>query len=62
MRILPLGDSLTFGAYVPGGYRAPLYQLLTSEDPERICHRSHFVVGRRGLSGSGAMLERNEFL
>ena len=29
LRILPLGDSITFGTGVPGGYREPLYQLLT---------------------------------
>lgn len=29
-RILPLGDSITWGQPVPGGYRLPLYQLLTS--------------------------------
>src|SRR3954447_27072588 len=30
IRILPVGDSITFGYNVPGGYRAPLYQLLTN--------------------------------
>ncbi len=30
IRILPLGDSITDGAGVPGSYRAPLYQLLTN--------------------------------
>jgi lysophospholipase L1-like esterase len=30
IRILPLGDSITDGAGAPGGYRAPLYQLLTN--------------------------------
>src|SRR6266436_2466980 len=29
-RILPLGDSITYGYAVPGGYRLPLYQLLTN--------------------------------
>ena len=30
VRILPLGDSITDGVPVAGGYRAPLYQLLTN--------------------------------
>lgn len=30
IRILPLGDSITFGLGSPGGYRAPLYNLLTN--------------------------------
>jgi len=30
VRILPLGDSITYGAGTPGGYRWPLYQMLTS--------------------------------
>ena len=30
IRILPLGDSITDGVPVAGGYRAPLYQLLTN--------------------------------
>ena len=30
IRILPLGDSITYGSSSPGGYRAPLYQLLTN--------------------------------
>jgi lysophospholipase L1-like esterase len=30
LRIMPLGDSITYGAGAPGGYRAPLYQLLTN--------------------------------
>src|SRR2546427_13252520 len=30
IRILPLGDSITQGWIVPGGYRLPLYQLLTN--------------------------------
>ncbi len=30
IRILPLGDSITYGYPVPGGYRLPLYQLLTN--------------------------------
>jgi len=30
IRILPLGDSITYGASVPGGYRLPLHQLLTN--------------------------------
>src|SRR6266850_1587438 len=30
IRILPLGDSITYGYSVPGGYRLPLYQLLTN--------------------------------
>src|SRR5437879_7205666 len=30
IRILPLGDSITHGWIVPGGYRLPLYQLLTN--------------------------------
>ena len=30
VRILPLGDSITYGYPVPGGYRLPLYQLLTN--------------------------------
>jgi len=30
LRIMPLGDSITLGLSVPGGYRAPLYQLLTN--------------------------------
>lgn len=30
LRIMPLGDSITLGAPVAGGYRAPLYQLLTN--------------------------------
>ena len=30
LRVLPLGDSITFGFGSPGGYRAPLYQLLTN--------------------------------
>src|ERR1043166_3404897 len=30
VRIIPLGDSITLGLNVPGGYRAPLYQLLTN--------------------------------
>src|SRR5438445_5580344 len=30
VRILPLGDSITYGYPVPGGYRLPLYLLLTN--------------------------------
>ena len=30
MKIMPLGDSITYGQGAPGGYRAPLYQLLTA--------------------------------
>lgn len=30
VRILPLGDSITYGMSVDGGYRWPLYQLLTN--------------------------------
>src|SRR6185295_13727487 len=30
VRILPLGDSITYGYDTPGGYRLPLYQLLTN--------------------------------
>src|SRR5881296_3835059 len=30
IRILPLGDSITYGYAVSGGYRLPLYQLLTN--------------------------------
>jgi hypothetical protein len=30
LRVMPLGDSITLGLYVAGGYRAPLYQLLTN--------------------------------
>jgi lysophospholipase L1-like esterase len=30
LRILPVGDSITLGSGTPGGYRAPLYQLLTN--------------------------------
>jgi lysophospholipase L1-like esterase len=30
LRVMPLGDSITFGAGAGGGYRAPLYQLLTN--------------------------------
>src|SRR5437899_1688007 len=30
IRILPLGDSITYGYPVSGGYRLPLYQLLTN--------------------------------
>ena len=30
LRIMPLGDSMTVGDYVPGGYRALLYQMLTN--------------------------------
>ncbi len=30
IRIMPLGDSITFGSSVPGGYRNRLYQLLTT--------------------------------
>jgi len=30
IRILPLGDSITYGYAVPGGYRLPLFQLLTN--------------------------------
>jgi lysophospholipase L1-like esterase len=30
VRILPLGDSITYGYPVAGGYRLPLYQLLTN--------------------------------
>ncbi|MEZ0387988.1 MAG: GDSL-type esterase/lipase family protein, partial [Verrucomicrobium sp.] len=30
VRIMPLGDSITFGSSVPGGYRNKLYQLLTT--------------------------------
>ena len=30
IRVLPLGDSITYGYPVPGGYRLPLYQLLTN--------------------------------
>ena len=30
IRIEPLGDSITYGQNVPGGYRLPLYQLLTN--------------------------------
>ena len=30
IRILPIGDSLTYGEFVEGGYRLPLFQLLTN--------------------------------
>jgi autotransporter-associated beta strand protein len=30
IQILPIGDSLTYGEFVEGGYRLPLYQLLTN--------------------------------
>ncbi len=30
IRILPVGDSITYGSSVAGGYRLPLYQLLTA--------------------------------
>lgn len=30
LKIIPLGDSITLGLFVPGGYRAPLYQVLTN--------------------------------
>jgi lysophospholipase L1-like esterase len=30
IRIMPLGDSITDGAGAPGGYRAPLYNILTN--------------------------------
>ena len=30
IRVMPLGDSLTDSYVVPGGYRAPLYQLVTN--------------------------------
>lgn len=30
LRVMPVGDSITFGLPVAGGYRAPLYQLLTN--------------------------------
>ena len=30
LRVMPLGDSITFGSGAGGGYRAPLYQLLTN--------------------------------
>ena len=30
IRVLPLGDSITYGLRVAGGYRAPLHQLLTN--------------------------------
>jgi len=30
MRIMPLGDSITVGDHVPGGYRAQLYRMLTN--------------------------------
>src|SRR6185436_6783124 len=30
LRVMPLGDSITYGGGAPCGYRAPLYQLLTN--------------------------------
>jgi lysophospholipase L1-like esterase len=30
LRVMPLGDSITYGLPVAGGYRAPLYQLITN--------------------------------
>jgi hypothetical protein len=30
LRILPLGDSITYGSSVAGGYRLPLYTALTA--------------------------------
>src|SRR5208337_2107217 len=30
IKIMPLGDSITYGLYAPGGYRAPLYQQLAN--------------------------------
>jgi lysophospholipase L1-like esterase len=30
LRVMPLGDSITYGLGASGGYRAPLYQLLTN--------------------------------
>jgi|GEM_PF-609792 len=30
LRVLPVGDSITYGSSVNGGYRLPLYQLLTN--------------------------------
>jgi len=30
LRVMPLGDSITYGSGAGGGYRAPLYQLLTN--------------------------------
>jgi lysophospholipase L1-like esterase len=34
VRVMPLGDSITYGLPVPGGYRAPLYQLFTNSGRE----------------------------
>ena len=30
IRIMPLGDSITYGSNTPGGYRYPLYVALTN--------------------------------
>jgi lysophospholipase L1-like esterase len=30
LRVMPVGDSITEGIPIPGGYRAPLYQLMTN--------------------------------
>ncbi len=30
VRIMPLGDSITYGSPVAGGYRVPLYHMLTN--------------------------------
>lgn len=30
IRVMPVGDSITYGAGAPGGYRAPLYRLMTN--------------------------------
>lgn len=31
LRVMPLGDSITYGSSTPGGYRLPLYVTLTNQ-------------------------------
>ena len=43
LRIMPLGDSITYGGGAAGGYRAPLYQLLTNAG-----HNVNFIGTQTG--------------
>jgi lysophospholipase L1-like esterase len=48
VRIMPVGDSITYGSPVPGGYRWPLYQLLTDAG-----YNAHFVGTQNGNATNG---------
>ena len=48
IRVWPMGDSITYGASVPGGYREPLYQMLVQSG-----YNVRFVGNNTGNPASG---------